>query len=274
MKYAFNFANFGYLADAQTLAGLAVDAETAGWDAVFLWDHVNWAGMGSHVDPWIALGLIADRTSRVLIGTGITPLARRRPAKLAREILTLHSLSHGRFVFGAGNGVWPSEFEDLGDESNLKIRAEMLDEGLIVLKALWSGSDIDHRGSHFNIKTQAFTPEKIDIPIWLGATWPNRKPFRRAAKFDGVMAVNQDFITTLTTTEVKEISDYIAACRDVSEPIDLSVMLTASDDMQADVDRALAYEAAGATWWQESAFPPSESLEKLQTRVRRGPPQT
>ncbi|NIV76388.1 MAG: LLM class flavin-dependent oxidoreductase, partial [Gammaproteobacteria bacterium] len=81
---------------------------------------------GFHADPWITLGLIAARTSRVLIGTAVTPIARRRPTKLAREILTLHQLSGGRFVLGAGSGAWPTEFDDFGDPSELKVRAEML----------------------------------------------------------------------------------------------------------------------------------------------------
>jgi alkanesulfonate monooxygenase SsuD/methylene tetrahydromethanopterin reductase-like flavin-dependent oxidoreductase (luciferase family) len=272
MKFAFSFANFGYLADAQVLANLSVDAEQAGWDAVFIWDHVNWVDMGDHVDPWIALGLIADRTTSVLLGTGITPIARRRPTKLAREILTLHKLSGGRFVFGAGNGVWPSEFDDLGDPGDLKVRAEMLDEGLALLKSLWSGKPTEHKGAHFTMKAQAFTPHPVDIPIWLAATWPNRKPFRRAAGFDGVMAVNQDFVTPLTITEVKDISQYVAINRDGTKPFNLSVALSTSGDMQADIQRALAYEDAGANWWQDSAYPPSETFKALQARVRRGPP--
>lgn len=272
MKFAFSFANFGYLADPLVLANLAVDAENSGWDAVFLWDHVNWVDMGDHVDPWIALGLIADRTTSVLIGTAITPMARRRPTKLAREILTLHQLSGGRFVFGTGNGVWPSEFDDLGDASDLKVRAEILDEGLALLKLLCSGKPIEHNGAYFTVKAQSFTPNLVEIPIWLAATWPNRKPFRRAAGFDGVMAVNQDFVTPLTISEVKEISNYIALNRDGSQPFNLSVALSTSEDVQADIQRALAYEAAGANWWQDSAYPPSETLEALQARIRRGPP--
>ena len=92
MKYSITLINFDYLDDVNTIADLALQAEEAGWDAVFLSDHVNWVDKGFHVDPWIALGLIADRTKHVLIGTAVTPIARRRPTKLAREILTLHRL--------------------------------------------------------------------------------------------------------------------------------------------------------------------------------------
>jgi alkanesulfonate monooxygenase SsuD/methylene tetrahydromethanopterin reductase-like flavin-dependent oxidoreductase (luciferase family) len=128
MKYALNFANFDYLGDIKVLVDLAVDAEKSGWDAVFLWDHVNlildgFGQGGKHADPWITLGLIAERTESVMIGPSITPIARRRPVKLAREILTLHQLAGDRFIFGAGSGVAPSEFDDLGEASDLRVRA-------------------------------------------------------------------------------------------------------------------------------------------------------
>ena len=175
MKYAINFANFDYLSDPRILVDLSVDAEKAGWDAVFLWDHVNIVGEGfgnggAHADPRIALGLIAEHTKSVLLGTSITPVARRRPTKLAREILTLHQLAGDRFIFGAGTGVFPSEFDYLGDESDLKVRAEMLDEGLLLLQQLWSGNDIDHQGKHYQVKSSTFAPGGADISIWIAAT--------------------------------------------------------------------------------------------------------
>jgi alkanesulfonate monooxygenase SsuD/methylene tetrahydromethanopterin reductase-like flavin-dependent oxidoreductase (luciferase family) len=274
MRYAINFANFGYLGDVSCLAELACDAEAAGWDGVFLWDHVNWTDMGFHADPWIALGIIAMRTERILIGTGITPIARRRPTKLAREILTLHQISNGRFVFGAGSGLWPSEFDDLGDCGDLKVRAEMLDEGLELLQALWSGEPVAHQGNHYQATAQSFAAPgtRPQIPIWLGATWPNRKPFRRAARFDGVMAINQDFSEPLSTQNVRDIAELTAAHRDSDEPFEILCPLTTSDDAQADLARAQEYEAAGATWWMDSVFPAVEPLESARARIRRGPP--
>jgi alkanesulfonate monooxygenase SsuD/methylene tetrahydromethanopterin reductase-like flavin-dependent oxidoreductase (luciferase family) len=264
--------NFDYLGNVNVLTELAVDAENAGWDAVFLSDHVNWKDMGFHVDPWIALGLIADRTNRVLIGTGITPIARRRPTKLAREILTLHELSGGRFVLGAGCGLWRWEFDDLGDPGDLRVRAEMLEEGLELLQKTWSGDAFDHQGTHYRAKGQTFYPGGANIPIWLAASWPNPKPFRRAARFDGVMAVKQDYSNPLSLGDVREIKRFITANRDGNKPFNLAVALNTSDDPAADVERALAYEAAGADWWQEGVIPLAENLDALRARVRRGPP--
>ncbi len=201
MKFALHMMNFDYCADLNVLTALAVEAEHAGWDAVFLADHVNWPDMetagarlsGFHVDPWIALGLIAANTNRVLIGTAVTPLARRRPTKLAREVLTLHQLSGGRFVLGAGSGIWASEFDDMGDASSLKVRAEMLDEGLELLQKTWSGEPFEHQGAHYKASGRTFFPGGTKVPIWLAAGWPSKKPLRRAARYDGVMVMNQDY---------------------------------------------------------------------------------
>jgi alkanesulfonate monooxygenase SsuD/methylene tetrahydromethanopterin reductase-like flavin-dependent oxidoreductase (luciferase family) len=277
VKFAINFANFDYLSDVKTLIDLAVDAEKSGWDAVFLWDHVNlildgFGGGGPHADPWIALGLIAEHTESVLLGTSITPIARRRPTKLAREVLTVHQLAGDRFIFGAGAGVAPSEFDAFGDEVDLRLRADMLDEGLQILQELWSGKDIDHQGEHYHVKSSPFVSGGVDIPIWIAATWPNLRPFRRAAKYDGVFAVKHDFVTPLTADEVAEMATYIANHRESDAAYNLSIAANTTDDVQADLARAQSLEAAGANWWLDGGNPGAESLESLRTRVRRGPP--
>ncbi len=274
MKFSISLMNFDYLDDANLIADLAKEAEEAGWDAVFLADHVNWKDKGVHVDPWIALGLIADRTDKMQIGTAVTPIARRRPTKLAREILTLHRLSGGRFILGAGSGIWPSEYGDLGDEPDLRIRAEMLDEGLTLLQELWGGDDVDHHGKHYQAKSQTFCPGGADIPIWIGASWPSKRPFRRAARFDGVMAINRDFRNPLTPTDVRGIKEFITTHRDSNRPYNIGIAMTASADEKTDIERARAFESAGADWWQEGIFPFAETFGDLRTIIRRGPPKT
>lgn len=118
MKYAVCTSNFGNCGDARLLAEIAHTAEAAGWDGCFLWDHVNWPNMEPIVDPWVALGAMAMRTERIRLGTMVTPIARRRPTKLAREAVTLDRLTGGRVTLGLGNGIWPEEFGPLGDESD------------------------------------------------------------------------------------------------------------------------------------------------------------
>src|SRR5215212_5822074 len=96
-------AAFEELAEPRVVAELAVRAEAAGWDGFFLWDHVDYRPpVSALADPWVCLAGIAYATERVLIGPLITPLARRRTHKLARETVSLDRLSGGRLIFGAG----------------------------------------------------------------------------------------------------------------------------------------------------------------------------
>ena len=95
MHYGIYLPNFGPFGDARILADFAQDAEQAGWDGFFIWDHIapdsGWAD--SMVDPWVALTAVALRTSRIRFGTTVTPLPRRRPWKVARETVSLDRLS-------------------------------------------------------------------------------------------------------------------------------------------------------------------------------------
>ena len=205
MKFAFNFPIFDHLADVRLLADLAAEVEEAGWDRVLVWDHVNlaeygFANGGPHVDPWIALALMADRTERIELGTCVTPVPRRRPVKLAREILTLHDLSGGRFVFGAGMGAGVSELDRLGEETDGRTRGRMLDEALEILQAVFAGDAIDHHGDHYTVVSDPLIDAPVDVPIVVAGTWPNPRPFTRAARFDGVYAVRVGWSTPSAPT--------------------------------------------------------------------------
>ena len=84
MRYALYLPNFGEFADVHALADLALEAEQAGWDGFFLWDHIQFGRGTLAADPRVALTAIVMRTERIRIGALITPLPRRRPWKLAR----------------------------------------------------------------------------------------------------------------------------------------------------------------------------------------------
>ena len=107
MKHALFLPPFGALADPGRLVQHAVAAEGAGWDAIFLWDHVLRRPEEPQeiADPWVAMAAIAAATTRIRIGPMVTPITRRRPIKLARETTTLDHLSSGRLTLGLGLGV-------------------------------------------------------------------------------------------------------------------------------------------------------------------------
>src|SRR5260370_26406309 len=136
------------------------------------------------VDPWVALAAIALRTRTIRLGTLVTPLPRRRPWMVARETVSLDHLSAGRLIFGVGLGGGYFDFEALGEASDAKTLAALLDEGLEVLTGLWRGEPYRHEGMAYHIKDAQFLPRPVQsprIPIWVPATSPPKPPLPRPA---------------------------------------------------------------------------------------------
>ena len=187
---------FEELSDPALVAELAVAAEDAGWDGFFVWDHLQYRDPVEAVaDPWITLAAVASRTSRIRIGALVTPLARRRPQVVARQVTTLDHLSGGRMVLGAALGRDQSgrELSAFGEELDDRTRAAMLDESLEVIAALWSGERVDHDGRHHQARDVRFSPRPLQrprVPVWIGGRWPNVPPIRRAIRWDGYFPVD------------------------------------------------------------------------------------
>lgn len=278
MRYGLDIPTAGEYADARLLAELAFEAEQAGWDGFFIWD-VMFASQKTDVpvtDPWIALTAIAMRTSRIKIGAMLTPLPRRRPWQVARETATLDRLSGGRLIFGAGSGYQALDFTPFGEDYDLKTRAGKLDEGLEVLKGLWSGEPFSFSGKYYQLREAQLLPKPAQsprIPIWLAGGWPRRKPFQRAARWDGVylMTVNQVTNELLTPGEVREIVSYIQSLRESKAPFDIAVNGETPGDSRKGAEIVRPYEAAGATWWVEYEAS-RERLKEYRERIRQGPP--
>ena len=192
--------NLPITVDAQTLARLALEAEIAAWDGVFVWDCLsgnpeNEPEKQAIYDPWIALAAIAMSTRRVRLGTMVTPLSRRRPWKVARETVTLDHLCQGRLILPVGLGsTIDAGFSKVGEEMDRKIRAEMLDEGLAILAGLWSGQPFSYIGQHYQVQEMTFLPPPVQqprIPIWVVGAWPRMKSLRRALYWDGILPTKQ-----------------------------------------------------------------------------------
>ena len=218
-------APFDELADPRLLAELAARAEARGWDGFFVWDHVVYREpVRAILDPWVALSAIAVATERVRIGPLVTPLARRRPHKLARETATLDLLSGGRLVLGAGlGGDAYGEFSRFGDPGDPRERARALDAGLHALTGYW----------------ETFEPRPVQrprIPVWLAGRWPNRRPVRRAARWDGLFPIDLPGPDALA-----ELAAECAAQRTDDGLFDIIVTNPPGTDLAP-------WEAAGATW--------------------------
>jgi alkanesulfonate monooxygenase SsuD/methylene tetrahydromethanopterin reductase-like flavin-dependent oxidoreductase (luciferase family) len=219
---------------------------------------------------------MAMRTERIRLGTLVTALPRRRPWKLARETLTLDQLSGGRLILGVGLGYFANEeFAAFGEETDAKIRAAQLDEGLDVLTGLWSGEPFSYDGTQYQVKNVCFTPpvQRPRIPIWVAGTWPLKAPFRRAARWDGVVPIGRDFEKPLTPAEIRDIAAYIKEHRVSKEPFEIvRGGQTPGRDTAEDAAIVAPYAEAGLTWWLETRLPWLSSLVEVRERIRKGPP--
>ena len=131
MRFGILVPNFGNCCGSpRELAELAVEAEDSGWDGLFIFDHILYSNdeRVPLVDPWIALAAIAMNTKRMRIGPLVTPIARRRPWKLARETVSIDHLSNGRLTLGVGLGdPTDVEFTSLGEDGGNRMRAAKLE---------------------------------------------------------------------------------------------------------------------------------------------------
>jgi alkanesulfonate monooxygenase SsuD/methylene tetrahydromethanopterin reductase-like flavin-dependent oxidoreductase (luciferase family) len=283
LSYAIGLPNVREYADPRLLVELAAEAEAAGWDGVFVWDHIARDEDPSvpATDPWIAVAGMAVRTQRVRLGIMVTPLARRRPWKVAREAVALDELCGGRFTLGVGlGGGAQAEFAAFGESADPRVRAELLDEGLAILDGLWSGEPFSFEGEHHRVSGAHFLPRAVQeprVPIWVAGRWPSRRPFRRAARWDGVFPLFAGVESgEMPMPELlAEAVRYTREQRpdDAAGPFDVALeCVSAGEDRAADAALAQDYARAGLTWWIEELGWFRGPLDIVRERVRRGPP--
>ena len=274
MRHGLTLPTGGACADARFLVDLAELAEGAGWDGVFFEDYVVFQGdpTAPTCDPWIALAGAAARTQRILLGTKVTPLARRRPWMVARQAVAIDQLSNGRMVLGVGLGdvgehvVRDASFTHFGEALESAVRAAVLDEALEIIAGLWTGTPFAHHGPHFQVDEVTFLPVAVQqprIPIWVGGGYPNPGATRRAARWDGSMLYRADQ-TGLTAADVRAIR---AAAGD--RAYDVMVSAPQSADRGVNAPALAELEASGATW--SSVYVAVQDAEDMRRIVERGP---
>jgi alkanesulfonate monooxygenase SsuD/methylene tetrahydromethanopterin reductase-like flavin-dependent oxidoreductase (luciferase family) len=261
MKQGLNVPNFGPFGSARAFADISAAAERAGWDGVFIWDHVvRREGDFEVADPWVALTAAAVATHRVQLGPLVTPVARRRPWNVAKAAVSIDVLSSGRFILGVGLGTPRGpEFPGFGEETDLRRRGDMLDEGIAVIRAAWSGRPVNFAGQHYHVDNIRFLPTPArpgGIPIWAATEKPAGRPVRRAAALDGI------FPTGIAPADVPALLHNVRLAR--GQLTDFDVVAVSPDD------DAASWEAAGATWWLRE-LPWAESYATCMAIVNDGP---
>lgn len=276
IRCAVGLPNVGDYADPSLLVELGVLAEESGWDGVFYWDHVGYSNAWPVTDAYVVVSAVVARTSRVRTGVMVSQLARRRPWKFARETAALDLLSEGRLIVGVGLGSTPHEdYEAFGEDGDARVRADRLDEGLEIVCGLWSGEPFSFSGRYYNVAETVFEPRPLQsprIPIWVAGRWPARRPFRRAARYDGVFPTFEGIghSDRPSPEQLAEVVDYVRSVRDPAAG-GFDVVVEAQSDGPAPevVD---AYEAVGLTWWIEKLGWFRGPVEHVRERIQAGPP--
>lgn len=281
MKYGFVLP-WGTARDAAELAAVA---ERHGWDGFFVWEPV-WG-----VDAWVALGAAAVATSSIRLGTLLTPLPRRKPWDLAGQVGTVDDLSGGRVILSVGLGALHGGWTAFERDQGRRVRAELLDEGLDVLRGLLAGQPFAYSGQHWTVEPTDFMPPPPPVqrphpPIWVVGAWPAKKSMRRAARADGWLpnlvpdtAAGKDGGAALTPAVLAEGLAWIRELRQAEgRPVDgydaTAEGVTPADDPAAAREQVAPWAAAGATWWIEGDW--SVARERVrgyaQERLAAGPP--
>jgi alkanesulfonate monooxygenase SsuD/methylene tetrahydromethanopterin reductase-like flavin-dependent oxidoreductase (luciferase family) len=259
VKYGVSIPPF---TDPAVVVEIGRDAEAAGWDGVFLWDHLQWMpSVAPDVhDPWVLLGALAQATDRVRLGTLVTPLSRRRVHVVAKHLLTLDHLSGGRVTFGVGLGEPPdADFAAFGDEADPRTRAAILDEKLAVLDGLLRGEPVDHDGAHVTTRAQ-LRPGPVQHPrppIWVAGVLPYRRLLQRARRWDGVFPIG-----AADLVQPDELAGYLGG----DLPPGWDVVASRAPGVPS-----AEYAGVGVTWLIDSTWPVDDWVDEFRGRVRQGP---
>jgi hypothetical protein len=290
VRFGVTLPNVGVGDDPMTVVDMAVEAEAAGWEAVFVWDAPYVSSddpkVGVTHEAWALLAAMAVRTERVLLGTMITPLAWRRPYLVARQAVTIDRLSGGRFVLPIGLGWVEETGHPFVEEADRRTRAVVLDESLEFLAQAWSGEEFSMEGRYVKARNVTFEPRpSTRIPVWVvgawhtdEAAWPKRKSVRRALRWDGVLPniFRPDGVTyEARPDELRQMVDWIHSQR--TEPFDVVWEGgPRGSDRNATPATVRKWRDAGATWWLEavwgSMYRHPGDPEPMVQRIRRGPP--
>jgi alkanesulfonate monooxygenase SsuD/methylene tetrahydromethanopterin reductase-like flavin-dependent oxidoreductase (luciferase family) len=267
MRFGIFLPPFDGLSDPGVVAALAAEAEAAGWDGLFVWDHIAYRPpVQALADPWITLTAVAAATQTLRFGPMVTPLPRRRPVVVARATASLDRFSGGRLVLGVGIGGDNSrEFSGTGETADAPTRGRMLDESLGVLTAAWTGEPVHHRGEHYLVDGLAFRPVPVQqprVPVWVAARFGNPAPLRRAARWDGVFPIGMD-----APDQLAEVVAAVTSARASAggTAYDVAAEGAPGTDPQP-------WAAAGATWWLTSFGIERTQADRIRGVIHDGPP--
>ncbi len=255
--------------DARQIMDAAVLAEEHDWDGFFVWEPV-WG-----VDAWVSLTAAAVATSTIKLGTLLSPLSRMRPWRVAGQTATFDHLSGGRLILSVGLGAVDVGFDSFGETTDIRERAELMDESLAILEGLWKGQPFTFEGKHYQISESTFPhkpPSPVNdsrIPIWMVGLWNSKKSMERAVKYQGLLPSVRDDEgqwRRLLPNDVQAMREF------AGDDIDIIVE---GEEGKASPETSQTWEDAGATWHVESLWAVQmepDIQDRIAARIKEGPP--
>ena len=251
MRWGLSISLSGDLADPGLLANVAVAAEHAGWDGVFVWDHLWNRTLVPFADPFVTLAAIAAATERVLIGTMVTALPRRRPQLVAQAATSLDRLSGGRMVLGLGLGVDSYGEYSVFDEPAVddRARAAALDAGVGLLAQMLTGGSVAGAGGRVTTPASVQQPR---VPIWIAGRAAFTAGPRRVRRhgLEGLALVDAEVWTP------EHITNALGRGELVAGELDVALIGGTHPDPEA-------LSAAGATWCFPEVLPGATAADAL-----------
>jgi hypothetical protein len=282
---------FGFVvpfADPVEFTELAVLGEEHGWDGIFTWEAL-WG-----TDAWVTLGAAAMVTSRLRLGTLLTPAGRHRPWDLASRVGTVDRLSGGRAIMSVGLGALHDGWLAFEADEGRRVRAERLDECLAIYAGLMHGQPFSFDGQHYSARPTDFMlpPPPVHLPhppVWVvGAhlVGRSRQPsLERAARWDGLLpaVVDGEPVAGGAGYDLRSFAEAVRVVRALRDDLGLPwegydrvVEADSSGEFVQLEGRPSDWEQAGATWWVESWWsvePGPAGRAEVRRRVQAGPPQ-
>jgi luciferase-like monooxygenase len=255
----------------------AVLAEQAGWDAVFTFE------IAYGMDGWSLLAAMSQRTSRVRLGTMLTPLPWRRPWKVASQVATLDELSDGRAILTVGLGA--ADLGSWGEVVDRRERAELLDDGIDLIAALWAGERAYTGPRHrVDFTTQPWMAETVRpvqrprVPIWVVGVWPRAKSMRRVLRCDGLVpmlvAPEDGPSRDLVPDDVRAMVTWLDEHGGRRPGFDVVMDGETPPDGPAAAAIVRPWAEAGCTWWLDARWtvPEQDRDRVVRERLAAGPP--
>ena len=260
---------------ATELVEQAVLAERSGWDGVFVPE------LSYGVDAWSVLAAMAVRTERIRLGTLLTPLPWRRPWKVASQVATVHQLSGGRAILAVGIGAVDTGLPDTGEETDKRIRAERLDEGIDLVRTLWDGG-LSYHGSHYDFECAGgdlFSGVRSSagrIPVWAVGVWPRPKSMRRVLRCDGIVPQYNLDGRDAGPDDARAVRAWLAEHGARPDTDIVAEGQTPAGDPGAAAAQVTPWARAGCTWWIENRWVMPEGTTDpaavVRDRLAAGPP--